>query len=163
MKLYFVRHGIAAPKEVLQADEERSLTPERRAKTRRVAKSLHNLEITPDLILTSPLARARQTAEILREELGIKKDLKVSDSLKPGHSWAGLVHEIKSCGHLKELIVVGHQPSMGETISELLSGEKSLKIQLKKAGVCCVEVRGNFSSKSTTLLWLVTPKILKKT
>uniref|UniRef100_A0ACD5GP52 Phosphohistidine phosphatase SixA n=1 Tax=Desertifilum tharense IPPAS B-1220 TaxID=1781255 RepID=A0ACD5GP52_9CYAN len=65
MELYLIRHGIAADREAYERDRDRPLTEEGRKKTQKVAKRLRSLDLNFDLILTSPLIRARQTAEIL--------------------------------------------------------------------------------------------------
>jgi phosphohistidine phosphatase len=152
MKLCFLRHGEADWPNWDKPDDERPLTERGRKEMKRVAKFLERLKFTADAILTSPLPRASQTAEIVAKRLGI--ELKTEPALAHGFSverLRGLVAKADAdC-----VMVVGHEPNFSEVIKELTGGE----IKLSKAGVALLEVnRGCTSGK---LLWLFPPKFSK--
>ena len=158
MDLYILRHGIAAergdPK--YPKDEDRPLTDEGQKKTLKVARYMKELGLSFDLILSSPLARARQTAEIAASVLGCKSKLKFSVHLAPGGSKKDLMGEI---GRRTRVLLVGHEPYLSELISMLLSGTMDLRIDLKKAGLCKLTVARLRLGRCATLVWLVSPKV----
>jgi len=82
MELYFLRHGIAEETSSTGRDSDRRLTDEGRRKLRQTLQRVADAGVSPDLLLTSPYVRARQTAEIAKEILGYKEDLVVSDALR---------------------------------------------------------------------------------
>src|SRR6185436_3496825 len=85
MEIYLLRHGIAVERDAHRGpDEERALTDEGRRKVRRGAEAMRAMKLSCDVILSSPLVRARQTAEIVAESLRLKKQLQVTEHLAPG-------------------------------------------------------------------------------
>jgi phosphohistidine phosphatase len=161
MKLCFFRHGIAAPKG-LMPDSKRPLTSEGRAKVKKAARGLKELDLAPDLILTSPFARAKETAEILAKELDLKKGAAPCEALEPNRPLSDLLKELDHRGKMKSVIVVGHEPGLSHMISELISGGRLLKIDLKKAGACCLELDLLSPGRKASLLWLLTSKQLRR-
>jgi len=159
MDLYILRHGIAAergdPK--YPNDEDRPLTDEGQKKTLKIARRMKELDLTFDLILSSPLARARQTAEIAASVLGCKNKLKFSVHLAPGGSKRELVREISK---RKRALLVGHEPDLSEFMSILLTGKTDLRIDLKKGGLAKLDVPALRYGRCATLEWLASPKLL---
>ena len=149
MKIYFLRHGKADWPNWNKPDDERPLTKEGEKEVRKVAKLLADLEVAP-LILTSPLPRARQTAEIAAELLGV--ELREEKNLRPGFNATKLAKFLRDL-RSKSLMVVGHEPDFSDTISELTGGS----IKLSKAGVALVDL--DASAMSGQLRWLLPPKI----
>ena len=149
MKIYFFRHGKADWPNWNKPDDERPLTKEGAKEVRKVAKLLSRLGIAP-FILTSPLPRASQTAEIVADVLSA--DMRVNNNLKPGFNAAKLGKLLQefSAG---SLMVVGHEPDFSETIGELTGGA----IKLSKAGVALIDL--DTSVMSGRLRWLLPPKI----
>jgi phosphohistidine phosphatase len=149
MKIYFFRHGKADWPNWSKPDDERALTKEGAKEVRKVAKLLSRLGIAP-FILTSPLPRASQTAEIVADVLGA--DMRVNNNLKPGFNAAKLGKLLQefSAG---SLMVVGHEPDFSEAIGELTGGA----IKLSKAGVALIDL--DASLMSGRLRWLLPPKI----
>lgn len=136
MKLYLIRHGIAAEPSEDVKDEARSLTREGRKKTAKVAKRLDEIGVRFDLILTSPLVRARQTAKIL-VAAGLCPHLEESIDLAPGGSiqaWLRWLEQWRQSGG-SELAVVGHQPNLGNWAEILVWGDTQEALILKKAGM----------------------------
>ena len=158
MDLYILRHGIAAergdPK--YPKDEDRPLTEDGQKKTLKVARRMKELGLTFDLLLSSPLARARQTAEIAASVLGCKNKLKFSNHLVPGGSKKALMGDI---GRRTRVLLVGHEPYLSELISILLSGTTNLRIDFKKAGLCKLTVDHLHLGRCASLEWLVAPKV----
>jgi phosphohistidine phosphatase len=152
MKLCFLRHGEADWPNWDKPDDDRPLTERGRKEMKRVAKFLEHLKFLPDAILTSPLPRASQTAEIVAERLGI--ELKTETALAHGFNLERLRRLLAKAG-ADCIMVVGHEPEFSEVIKELTGGE----VKLSKAGVALLDVnRGCTSGK---LLWLFPPKFSK--
>jgi len=159
MELYILRHGIAAEKgdPKYPKDEDRPLTEEGQKKTLKVARRMKELGLSFDLILSSPLARARQTAEIAASVLGCKSKLKFTVHLAPEGNKKALLRDIDQRG---SVLLVGHEPYLSELISILLSGGPGLRIELKKGGLCKLAVNRLRYGRCATLEWLATPKLV---
>lgn len=115
MRLYLVRHAEAAPGE---PDELRSLTLEGRRQARRVAERLKKAYPTPAAVLTSPLLRARETAELIAEPFGLEPQ--PDGRLAPGATTDGVRAVAAARGDA--VVVVGHQPDCGRIAAELTGG-----------------------------------------
>jgi phosphohistidine phosphatase len=152
MKLCFLRHGEADWPNWTKPDDERPLTERGRKEMKRVAKFLERLKLIPDSILTSPLPRASQTAEIVGQRLGI--ELQVEPALAHGFNLERL-RRLLATRDAETVMIVGHEPEFSEVIGELTGG----KIKISKAGVALLEI--NRSCISGTLLWLFPPKFTK--
>jgi phosphohistidine phosphatase len=152
MKLCFLRHGEADWPNWNKPDDERPLTERGRKEMKRVVKFLEHLKFSADAILTSPLPRASQTAEIAAARLGI--ELKTESALAHGFNVERLRRLLgKADAHC--IMIVGHEPEFSEVIKELTGGE----VKLSKAGVALLEV--NRECTSGKLLWLFPPKFSK--
>lgn len=164
MKILLLRHGIAVEPGTpgYERDSERPLTPEGRRKVRLIAKALARLRIIPDVIFTSPLVRAHQTAEIVATVLRLKKRLHFSVHLASGGDAKRLVAEVnKLHGDAESVMLVGHEPDMSLLISLLLTGNPAgAAIELRKGGIGVLEVETLRAGKCATLLWLAPPKLL---
>ncbi len=162
IKLYFIRHGIAAEPENYPQDEDRPLTDKGQKKTRQVAQRLRELDLTVDLILTSPLLRAHQTALIL-QEMGLTPEVKLSTSLAPGgdiNNWLSWLTQWRSQGGT-HLGLVGHQPDLGHWAEILIWGEMRERLVLKKAGIVGLNLlHSGDSVGNSELFWLTSPKLL---
>jgi len=152
MKLYLLRHGQADWPSWDRPDDERPLTDKGKKEVTQVAKLLARLEIAP-AILTSPLPRASQTAEITGKYLKVK--VRVETGLRPGFDAARLSRIFRDFSG-ESLMIVGHEPDFTHTIFQLSCGHT----KLTKAGVALVEVEP--SSMKGVLRWLVPPKFATK-
>ncbi len=161
MRIIFMRHGIAADASEQPADELRPLTSEGEERTRQVARGLAAIGVRPALVATSPLLRARQTAEIVAEELA--EDAEVADlaCLRPGGNYAEFMHWLE---HLDrdELLVVGHMPDIAEFAQRCLTGRVLFSMTFKKAAACCVEFEGEPAAGRGCLEWLMQPSALRR-
>jgi phosphohistidine phosphatase len=154
MKLCFLRHGEADWPNWTKPDNERPLTERGRKEMKRVAKFLERLKLVPDVILTSPLPRASQTAEIVGKRLGI--ELQIESALAHGFNIERL-RRLLAKRDAECIMIVGHEPEFSEIIGELTGG----KTKISKAGVALLEI--NRTCTSGTLLWLFPPKFAKAT
>jgi phosphohistidine phosphatase len=164
MELYVLRHGVAEERgEAWPDDRRRPLTAEGKAKTREVATGLHALGVAPDAIFSSPLVRARQTAEIVALELGLVKALRETRHLEPGAAPAALFAAIREAApNADAVMLVGHEPDLGVLVARLLGGEGgALDCPLKKAGLARLEVDAMPPKRRATLRWFVPPAVLR--
>jgi phosphohistidine phosphatase len=162
LDLYLIRHGLAGQFGDYTDDQERPLTAEGQRKTHQVAQRLVALEIRVDLILTSPLMRARQTAEIL-QAAGLSQQLEVSEELAPGgeiQAWLTWVDCWRSAGHTS-LAIVGHEPNLSQWAELLVEGTARGNWILKKAGVIGVKLPTTGEAiGNSELFWLTPPRLL---
>lgn len=153
MQLYFLRHGEADWPNWTKSDDERPLTDFGKKEMRDVAKFLARLKVRPDLIVTSPLPRASQTAKIAAERL--KAKLREDESLAPGFGVSELATVLKR-HHSKVLMLVGHEPDF----TNVISGLTGASLKLAKAGVALIDL--DPEAKEGRLLWLFPPKFARK-
>jgi phosphohistidine phosphatase len=163
VELYLIRHGIAQEREAGIKDEDRHLTKEGRQKTEKVAQRLLKLGLQFDLIVTSPLVRAHQTAEIL-VAAALSSQLEESTHLAPGgnlSSWLVYWLEPKNYSQNTQLALVGHEPDLSNWTEILLWGEVKGCLVLKKAGMIGVKLpeAGSVVGRSQ-MFWLTPPKFL---
>jgi len=153
-----VEHGTPG----FKTDADRMLTPKGRRQLRQIAAAMQNLDLSFNLILSSPFLRARQTAEIVAESLKLKKLLAFSDELTPDGDPKALIrqlHERKPAW--KNVLLVGHEPYLSRLVALLISGEPATTIDLKKGGLCRLETDSLRFGRCATLTWLLTPKQMK--
>ena len=130
---------------------------------RKIASRLCRLGYVPELLLSSPLIRATQTANILLRAYGKKVALKIVPSLAPGGKREDLYREMaRHAKKLNSLMLVGHQPSLGEIAGEIAWGSPDHWIDLKKGGVCAIEMEVVSGVPKGSLVSLLTPSILVK-
>jgi phosphohistidine phosphatase len=153
MQLYFLRHGEADWPGWTKPDDERPLTDFGKKEVRQVAKFLNRLKVKPDLIVTSPLPRALQTAEVAAEQL--KTKLRQDEALEPGFGISELRTVLKR-HRSKVLMLVGHEPDFSSVISAL----SGASLKLSKAGVALVDI--DPEAQEGRLLWLFPPKFARK-
>jgi phosphohistidine phosphatase len=163
MRLYIVRHAIAVPRGTPWVeDDARELTEEGRSKMKQIALGLRALNYKPELILSSPLPRAAQTAEIVIEAFEKGIELKITPSLAPSGVRRELYREIRQYEKkLKSLMLVGHQPSLGEIAGEIAFGSPEQYIEFKKGGVCAIEWEIARGAPKGTMIALLTPSVLR--
>jgi phosphohistidine phosphatase len=160
--IYLVRHGIAGPPPAGMSDGDRRLTAEGERKMRRAALGLKRLAVAPDVVLSSPLTRAERTAALVIEALAPDLPLEIYAPLAPGHSAAEILHGLHPYRAARQLMLVGHQPGMGELASHLLTASSQVvPLEFKKGGVAAIGVGGLPPRAAGVLEWLMTPKQLR--
>jgi phosphohistidine phosphatase len=161
-QLYIIRHGLAGERGTYANDDERPLTEEGHRKTKKVAKRLVRLDLHFDLILTSPLVRAKQTAEIL-QAVGLGDQLKESVYLAHGgdfNAWLTWLDKWQQTGG-QCLAIVGHEPDLSEWAELLVWGEPKGRILLKKTGCMGLTLPSSGSPiGQSQLFWLTPPRLL---
>jgi phosphohistidine phosphatase len=163
VNIYILRHGIAVERDEWdsKSDAERPLMAEGEKQLRKTCRALEKMKLDFDLILSSPFARAKQTAEIVAGEL--KRRLKFSDELQPSGSAKKLFRQLTDLEPAPEnILLVGHEPYLSRLISLLISGDENAAIDFKKGGLCKLEVGKLRTGKCATLAWLLTPKQMKR-
>jgi phosphohistidine phosphatase len=160
LELYLVRHGIAEDRgEEWPDDSKRPLTSGGISKLRKEARGLVTLDVTFDQIITSPLVRTRQTADVLAEVLKGKPPVATSDALAPAGTPAAVIQEIGRHARKARVALVGHEPNLGELAAQLIGAKAPL--EFKKGGVCRIDFDVLPPKGVGALRWFVTPKMLR--
>ncbi|MBI1815647.1 MAG: phosphohistidine phosphatase SixA [Deltaproteobacteria bacterium] len=160
--LYLVRHGIAETESATRHDADRCLTEAGSQRMRRAAAGLKRLGVIPDAVLTSPLRRAEQTALILVETLAPHLQLETMVPLAPGHEPKDVLRGLGAYRHARAVMLVGHEPSLGQFASHLLTGSAAiLSLEFKKGAVIAIAVATLPPHAAGTLEWFLTPKQLR--
>jgi phosphohistidine phosphatase len=164
MNILILRHGIAAEPGApgLENDSARPLIPKGERRLRAAAAAMRKMELSFDLILSSPLLRAKQTAEIVSAELKLKKRLQFSDALTPGGSVKDLLRQLDELRPAPEnVLLVGHEPYLSRLIALLVSSSGDAAIEMKKGGLCKLEVEELRHGQCARLAWLLTPSLME--
>jgi len=156
-----LRHGEAGRRSPLPGDSKRSLTTEGKQEIVDLSNGLTSLELKLDYIFTSPLLRAKQTAEIVAKSLKYKGKVEELDALKPEGSKLEFYSALSRMKQDSMILVVGHEPYLSEMISEAIS-QSGCRIDLKKAGLARIRILSTLPIIRGELRWLLTPKHLKK-
>ena len=158
MNLYLMRHGIAADPDGNTPDSQRPLTEKGRKKLEKIAGNFEKLDLTFDLILTSPYLRARQTADVVAAALDLQPWLvKESQNISPVGDVEKLVDEINALESMNDLLIVGHEPFLSQMIGMLLAGDANLNIEVRKASLCKLSIRELTYRRCAALEWFMTP------
>jgi phosphohistidine phosphatase len=155
MQVYFLRHG-EAEKKGQGEDSERPLSKDGIARMKEEAAAIAGLDLGIELIIASPLVRARQTADIVAGAFRPREMLAIDDRLAPGFGWDALVQVLKKHAGRKSLMLVGHEPDFSETIAACIGGGR---VECGKGGLARVDI-GDLSTLRGTLLWLIPPRLL---
>lgn len=158
MEIYLLRHGIAEDRQPGRDDARRELTGKGRARLRIVLGVARRAGVRPSLILTSPYARAAQTAEIAAEVLGCEKAPVRTDALLPGSSPQAVWKEVRAHSEETAVLLAGHEPLLGQAASFLL-GASWVLVELKKGALVSIEIEQFDRQPRGLLRWLMTPKL----
>jgi phosphohistidine phosphatase len=157
MRVYFLRHGAAEEAASGQSDADRRLTKKGTKQMKVVAAGMDRIGVRPDVILTSPLARARETAEIAAAALGLTDRMHEAPELACGCTLSGLSRLLAKHGNPESVMVVGHEPDFSTMVGQFTGGGA---VDMKKAGLALVEAEGIAPGRGC-LLWLLTPTHLE--
>jgi len=152
MRLYLVRHAEAIERSGATPDASRYLTPKGRTAFRKIARRAREAGIAPEVIFTSPLLRAVQTAEILAERLKHEGPVVVANELSPGFDDRALRSLLAGAGNLAEAAFVGHEPDLGDLAALLLSLRGDFP--LRKGAVVALEMEGTAQRGAGKFLWM---------
>lgn len=161
VELYIVRHAIAAERGPDWPDDtKRPLTDRGIDRFKEVVAALAALDVQLESVLTSPLVRAKQTAELLARGIPSAPALAIVPALAPGHTPGEVMDEVaRKAGGAARVAVVGHEPDLGRLAAHLIGARRA--VPFKKAGVCRIDM-DMLSSRGGRLVWFAPPRVLRK-
>ena len=159
-ELYIIRHGIAEERgDKWPDDSRRPLTEEGMSRLKKSARGLIEIGVEFDIVLTSPLVRARQTADIVAAAFNTRPMIAVLESLSPGVSPQTVLSDLEAHAKRSRIALVGHEPGLGELAAKLMSARRP--IEFKKGAICRIDVDALPPSGPGDLRWMLTTKILR--
>jgi phosphohistidine phosphatase len=160
-ELYLIRHGVAAERgESYPDDTKRPLTNQGVQKLRKEARALITLDVTFDVVLTSPLVRTRQTAEIIAAVFRTQPTIVNVPALAPGGTHNAIIEELSKQQRKHKIAMVGHEPGIGELAARLIGVRRPL--EFKKGAICRIDVAALPPTGPGQLRWFLTPRIMRK-
>lgn len=163
MKLLIVRHGKAGDRDEFaatgQPDELRPLTKDGEREMKVVARALHRIVQTIDTLASSPLTRARQTAEVISSEYDVP--IVETDALRAESPFEAFETWARRGAHGETVAAVGHEPHLSGLVAWLIGPSGDAQLALKKGGACLIEFERSPTRKSGTLLWLLSPGVIR--
>jgi phosphohistidine phosphatase len=162
--LYVMRHGLAVARGSVRFsdDAQRPLEPEGKAKMREIAEGLKRVGFDADWIVTSPLVRAVETAEIIAESLDSRAPVDVCEAMRPGGSPEDLIAFLAKHPSRTRVLVVGHEPDLSELASRLIGAGSHTNLAFKKGGCCMISFDEFPPRNPGQLMWWLTPRLLRK-
>jgi phosphohistidine phosphatase len=160
-EVYVVRHAIAAERGPDWPDDrQRPLTARGAGRFTEVVAGLRWMDVAIDEIFTSPLVRARQTADLLSAGLAGGPGVTILPELAPGHSPAEVMARLSQVGRRNRLALVGHEPGQGELAAHLIGAGRALAF--RKGAVCRIDMPSLSNGEAGALRWFLTPKVLRR-
>ena len=161
LELYLIRHGVAAERgDDFPDDSKRPLTNAGISRLRKEAKALDALGVAFDHIITSPLVRTKQTADIFAETLKSKPSVSQSDALAPAGTSTAVVQELAKHMRKGRIALVGHEPNIGELAARLIGAR--MPFEFKKGAICRIDFEVFPPKGMGQLRWFVTPRMLRE-
>lgn len=163
MDLFILRHGEAGQRvSAGRGDFQRPLTAAGQKEVSDIATSLKDLGIKLDIVISSPLKRAHQTASIVAKTFKIEKKMQDWAELSPEGNRLDLYNKLLQLKQQSSVLVVGHEPYLSEMISEMIfEGNNGGRIDLKKTGLARIRIVSSTPKFQGELRWLLTPKLLR--
>lgn len=168
MRIYLMRHGLAGNRDTWTDDDSlRPLTEKGERRMRAAADGLKRLNPAVDVLLTSPLVRARQTAEIVGETLNL--EVEEQAALEPGFGLVHLAGLLTIYTEAHSLMLVGHEPDFSILIGRLIATRGEAQVMMKKGACCALDLPEETPNPdraakqltgSATLLWLMSARQL---
>lgn len=156
LKVYILRHATAQPRGPGVNEASRRLTPKGKSELTAVLKQAHKARVRPDVILTSPWARAAETARMAARALKCGKTVETR-SLLPEVEPARVLREIRAVKNAKSVMVAGHEPQLSHLAAFLL--EAPLSLDLKKAALVRIDIEHKDGPPRGVLKWMMTPRL----
>lgn len=162
LSLFLMRHGIAEDASPTTADADRALTDEGIRKTTRAAAGLRVLDVAPDVIFSSPLRRAEETARLVADALGAADQIELAPALAGGVAPERILSALRVPRRAGQVLLVGHQPDLGYLASYLMTGAATLApLPFRKAGVAALSLDAFPPAHPAVLEWFLTPAQLR--
>lgn len=163
MDLFIFRHAEAGNRLPARArDAERSLTAEGKEELEDVARSLSRLKLRPDHIISSPLKRSRETANIVAKALKNRGKVELWDELKPEGSKQALYQRLSKLKPESRVLCIGHEPYLTQAVNEIMGHQGPPRIVLRKCGLVRISIKAFNPKVEGELRWLLTPRLLKR-
>ena len=160
-ELYLIRHGVADERgDGWPDDTKRPLTEAGTTRMRKSMRGLVQAGIAFDVVLTSPLVRARQTADVVAAAVDPRPPIFVVESLAPGGAYGAVLADVEKHARKGRVALVGHEPDLGEMTSRLLGARQP--IEYKKGAVCRIDLASVPPSGPGALRWFLTPKLMRR-
>ena len=159
-----MRHGIAVTRGTagLSDDFKRPLTPEGKERMREISEGLDRIGFEVDWVVTSPLVRAVETAEIVAEALAEGVPVDTCDALRPGGTPQALIAFLAAQPARKRVLVVGHEPGLSELAARLIGASPHAGLEFKKGGCCLISFDQFPQGAPGRLVWWLTPRVLRR-
>jgi phosphohistidine phosphatase SixA len=169
MILYLARHAEAVPVggsvppdgKVIRRDHDRPLSHKGERDARMMGSLLGHIDSSIALVLSSPLHRAKQTAQLMREGLPNAPAHRESKSLAPGFQAEDLLEEILALDGEGSVVAVGHQPDIGQCIASLAAHDAPLALDVVPCAIAKLSIRGPVSHPQVRLSWFLTPELVR--
>jgi phosphohistidine phosphatase len=162
VNLYIMRHAEAEEQAVSGGDEARSLTERGRDRTRGAGRGLRALGVRLDAILTSPLLRAAQTAEMVANEYSNNPPPQVLPALSPDIAPREAIAALAPFAHQGSVLAVGHEPQLSKLVALLLNSHGAVAIRFKKGGCVALALSKTVEPGAAELRWMLTQRQLRK-
>ena len=164
MDVILIRHAKAGNRDAntWPDDDERPLTAEGQVEHRAVMRAAKTMGVKFDFLVSSPLKRARETADIVGNTYRWEEEPQVADELGHGYSVAAVVKLLAKFPPDARVALVGHEPDFSELATALIGGKAGLGIQIKKSGIAGIRFEGPAEAGAGTLLYLLKPSQLRK-
>jgi len=155
-----IRHAVAEDRgDEWPDDAKRPLSDDGASRMRKAARGLDRLGVTLDVVVTSGLVRAKQTAELVAGAMNPRPPIVTADSLAPDGNYQEIIADLEKQAKRTRIAIVGHEPGIGEFAARLIGSRHS--IEFKKGAVCRIDVDALPPSGPGDLRWLLTTKILR--
>lgn len=163
MRVVLFRHGIAGSRDARRWPDDalRPLTARGKERTEQAARGLRKL-MPVTRILSSPLLRATQTADILRSVYEVTREIELVPALSPGGSYHEVIQRLRALRPSESVALVGHEPDLGKLAAVLAFGAPASSLPLKKAGACIIDFVGKPESGHGKLFALLPPRMLRR-
>jgi len=162
--LCIMRHGLAVARGSVRFsdDDQRPLTAEGRQKMREIAQGLNRVGFELDWIVTSPLVRAAETADIMAKSIESGAPVEACDAMRPGGSPEELIAFLAKRPNRTRVLVVGHEPDLSELAARLIGAGGHANLGFKKGGCCMISFEESPPKAPGQLEWWLTPRLLRK-
>jgi phosphohistidine phosphatase len=162
LDLYVLRHGEAGKAGSLSKDYQRPLTEPGRKRIEQVGDTLKEWELDFSKIMTSPLKRAKETAEIVAKILNLETRLEEVNELKPEGNRSELYQKLSKIKEDDSVLIVGHEPYLSALIGDAIASNPQSRISLKKGGLARLVITSFSPTVAGELRWLLTPRQIRK-
>jgi phosphohistidine phosphatase len=164
MRMILFRHGPAGRRDAARwpDDADRPVTKRGLERTARAAAGLRHLLGRESLVLTSPLVRARQSADLVGEIAALDAPVEVLQTLAPGSAYRETLRRLAGLDSAASVVLVGHEPHLGRLAGLLLFGAPATNLALKKAGACVIDFVGPVGAGTGRLHAFLSPRLLRR-